>query len=216
MSAQTMQQISQRLQEDLAWRKREMAIFHSHVHHAKIGEGHAILRGAIAMLYAHWEGYVKCAGNIYLNFVIMRRLHYAELSLNFAAFAMWSRDFLNPSIGTRIRPVMDIIDRIQHRFDERARFPKSASLNTHANLSVETFQNIIEVLGLEYRNQYKVAEKPVISRLLELRNGIAHGEAHDLDIPTYDQLHPKVIELLGLYSNDIDNAVQQGQYRCRK
>jgi hypothetical protein len=76
------------------------------------------------------------------------------------------------------------------------------------------FREIVETLGLEYRPEYAAAEKPIIARLLELRNNIAHGgDFERIDVSEYEQLHGKIGELLVVFSNDLDNSAATKRYR---
>ena len=49
------------------------------------------LRAGIALLYAHWEGFIKNAAEHYLQYVALKKLTYQELNCGFVALAMKQR-----------------------------------------------------------------------------------------------------------------------------
>ena len=87
MSVRTIEELSDFLADELAWRKKELADLRSLVenHTLKEGRRNALLRCGVTMLYAHWEGFIKASGGAYLQFVSMQRLTYRELTPNFVA-----------------------------------------------------------------------------------------------------------------------------------
>jgi pantothenate kinase-related protein Tda10 len=69
------------------------------------------------------------------------------------------------------------------------------------------------LIGLPYRQEYQTSEKPIIRRLLDLRNGIAHGDESFVNLAEYHQLHDRIDNLLVLYTNEVDNAVAMSRYK---
>lgn len=90
----TSNDLSDRLSEDLAWRKIELSAIKGLIERRdfELRKNKVLTRSGIAMLYAHWEGYIKYAATAYLEFVSMQRnLRYCDLTDNFIAIAMKSR-----------------------------------------------------------------------------------------------------------------------------
>jgi MAE_28990/MAE_18760-like HEPN len=87
MSVRTIEELSDFLADDLAWRKKELAALRGLVEKKDLTESrrNALLRCGVTMLYAHWEGFIKASGTAYLRFVSLQRLLYRELSPNFVA-----------------------------------------------------------------------------------------------------------------------------------
>ena len=48
----------------------------------------ALLRSAVAMIYAHWEGFINLCATSYVQYVAMQRLKHDELAPNFLALAI--------------------------------------------------------------------------------------------------------------------------------
>jgi hypothetical protein len=88
----------------------------------------------------------------------------------------------------------------------RAVLPKGDVVRTRGNLSVRVFQDIVMLIGVNYRSEYSIAEKPIIERLLQLRNGIAHGDWHKIDEAEFEQLYREIDKLMVLFCNDIEAA----------
>ena len=67
MSNRTPEDLNRYLQDELAWRRKELHEYHSLVKTAETKRAQLLfVRGAIAILYAHWEGFVKAAGEAYI------------------------------------------------------------------------------------------------------------------------------------------------------
>ncbi|MFM5942726.1 MAG: MAE_28990/MAE_18760 family HEPN-like nuclease, partial [Dolichospermum sp.] len=86
----TLEQLSDKLAQELAWRKKELSILKSLIDSksSETAKRNALLRSGITMLYAHWEGFVKVSANSYVEFVAMQKLSYNQLANNFIALAM--------------------------------------------------------------------------------------------------------------------------------
>jgi hypothetical protein len=90
MSIRTTEELSNKLSEDLAWRKKEVSAIKSLVETRNFStEKHNVLvRSGICILYSHWEGFIKLAANSYLEYIRSKKLTYKQLSSNFLALAM--------------------------------------------------------------------------------------------------------------------------------
>src|SRR6266508_1948027 len=91
MSARTLEELYDTLAADLSWRRKELSETKAVLDGAVGKRQEALLRGAIPLLYAHWEGFVKFAGGAYLEYVAARRLRYEELSVSFVALGIRPR-----------------------------------------------------------------------------------------------------------------------------
>ena len=78
MRIHTLEQLIDFVDADLAWRKKELSCFKKTVDKAELRHEKALLRGAIAILYAHWEGFIKNTAEAYLSFVADQGLRYSE------------------------------------------------------------------------------------------------------------------------------------------
>jgi len=93
MSIRRLEELNDQLSSELAWRKKELSVIKSLIDTGSFSTSKktALLRSGVTILYAHWEGFIKQAASIYLEFVSMQRLPYDKLSANFVALAMKSK-----------------------------------------------------------------------------------------------------------------------------
>src|SRR5690348_9055536 len=84
------EELYDKLSEEMAWRKKELAtistMMQRNLSNPRMLE--VSIRSGIALLYAHWEGFIKNAGTYYLDFVATKALPYKELTSNFIALSM--------------------------------------------------------------------------------------------------------------------------------
>lgn len=83
----TVEKLEEHLFTDLAWRKKEMISLKMLVENDKFSET-ILLRAGVALLCAHFEGFIKKASNCYIGFVSEQKIKYKCLKDNFAALKM--------------------------------------------------------------------------------------------------------------------------------
>ena len=85
MGIRTLDELADRLDEGMAWRRIELQSLKTAISEA---EGRsprspltrALARSGVALLYAHWEGYVKDSCVAYVEYIARRRLRCDELN----------------------------------------------------------------------------------------------------------------------------------------
>jgi MAE_28990/MAE_18760-like HEPN len=205
--------LSDRLSEDLAWRKIELSAIKGLIERREfeLQKNKVLTRSGIAILYAHWEGYIKCAATAYLEFVSMQRnLRYCDLTDNFIAIAMKSR--LDEAASTKQATIHnEVIKFLVESMEERIKIPKEGVITTGSNLSSDILRQILALLGIDYQ-PYEMKQVLIDEKLLAKRNYIAHGEFLDVDIDSYRELHREVIDMMDLFRDQIENYAVQKLY----
>jgi hypothetical protein len=205
--------LSDRLSEDLAWRKIELSAIKGLIERREfeLQKNKVLTRSGIAILYAHWEGYIKCAATAYLEFVSMQRnLRYCDLTDNFIAIAMKSR--LDEAASTKQATIHnEVIKFLVESMEERIKIPKEGVITTGSNLSSDVLRQILALLGIDYQ-QYEMKQVLIDEKLLAKRNCIAHGEFLDVDVDSYRELHREVIDMMDLFRDQIENHAVQKLY----
>lgn len=212
MKVRTPLELTTRLQSDLAWRRKEVQFYKNWA--SRAGNQQAVLRGGVAVLYAHWEGFVKTAAQAFLEYVSTRGMPYSMLKPCFLAITAKSR-MAKATASFKSRESNELIDFLEIQWAQSSSsIPTAGVISTQANLTVAVFRNILDTLGLDYLPDYTLREKVIVERLLELRNGIAHGEYQTIDPQEYEQLYREVDFLLVTFANQVDNAASTQAY-CR-
>ena len=167
-------------------------------------------RVGIALLYAHWEGFVKSAGTAFIEYVSRQNLRYRDLQPGLLALATKAQ--LEHAIQSQKGLLLtSIAEFFVNRLDEPAKLVSSTAVRTKSNLTAERLRDIIALLGLDYR-PFELLEKPIIERLVESRHTIAHGQQLEIDPDDFAILHSETLGMLEQFRTQIKNAALTKSY----
>lgn len=214
MSLRTPDELSDCLSNDLAWRKRELTDlkYFIDISTPSLTRGKVLGRCGVAVLYAHWEGFVKRAGRSYLEFVAMQRLPNSNLNVSLLTLSMRHKVDFSPDTQ-KASEYGKFTNFFLTLLAERSSIPYKTAVNTESNLSSVVLKEIIWCLGLDYK-PFEVSEKFIDSTLLGRRNHIAHGESTEADPKEYEGMRDKVIELMTILKDQIENAAVLKSYKA--
>lgn len=197
---------------ELIWRKKELTQFKFLLGSVSSREDRrtAVLRGAVTLLYAHWEGFIKASGVAYLEYVASLRLRYEQLAAPFLALA--SRRLLNAATGSKkIKTHIEIAHFFRTGLSAASAIPYRDSISTKSNLSSDVFREIVESLGLDYA-PYQTKGHLIDEGLLKSRNEIAHGEHIIITEARYDELSSEVLGMMEIFRTQVQNAAVLKQF----
>lgn len=206
----TLNQLQDALDKEMAWRAKEVRAFNV----ASKGNGperRYFIRAGVALLYAHWEGFVKTASELYLNFVANRGLKYSELKSCFSIFGLKTK-LQTLSVSRQAAANIDAFDFILMELDNTARLQLSSAINTESNLTSKVFANIATSLDINvsgYNSRFKLIDESLVHR----RNKIAHGEYIDIKGKEFEDLLNDVLQIMREYKTDIENAASTSGYK---
>ena len=212
MKIRTTEQLVEAVAAEIAWRRRELTDLWFLLEHTDGNRTHqtVLTRAAVALLYAHWEGFVKATAEIYLEFVAMQRCQNSELADNMLAIAVRSKLFAAQT-SRRIARHSTVVEFFRTQMERRSALPYKDAIRTEANLSSTVLMEILCTLGLS-TVPYEPKRHLIDSQLLAKRNHIAHGSVLNVESDDYLALHDEVLGLMCLLRNQVENAAVGREY----
>jgi hypothetical protein len=209
----TLDQLQDKLDSELGWRVKEILSLRTSIVSAKSLSQATMIRAGIALLYAHWEGFIKSSSVAYAEYVSTRGLKFKELIPCFVVLGLRGNlDLLGAS--KKALASQEALSFIQTKLSETATFNLTTAIDTESNLSSTVFENISYSIGIEtslYSSYYNLID----TSLLKRRNKIAHGEYLDINAAEWKSLSENVLNLLRSYKTDIQNAATLAVYKVK-
>jgi hypothetical protein len=212
MTIKSVYQLHNRLAKEMSWRRKELAQIKMLLAATTLNEAgrNTLLRAAVALLYGHWEAFIKIAATSYLEFLARQGHRCDELTSNFVALAMKRR--LNEARQANAAEVfIGVAKFFLTGLHEQFNIDWDQAIDTQSNLKSLVLRDIVLRLGLDYR-PYETREHMIDKTLLDSRNQIAHGQYLFIDLTTYMGLHDSVLELLDGFTEQIINAAKTKLY----
>jgi hypothetical protein len=209
MKIRTLGQLQTALDEEIAWRVKEIADMKlAAKKNDGLSEG-TLIRAGVALLYAHWEGFVRSAATTYVNFVDNQGRTYGDLQTCFAVLGI-SKQLTELVNARKPRVRIAAVDFIRQCSTTRSQLQKF-TVDTKSNLRAVVFENIASSIGIKiqpYESRFKLMDESLLSR----RNKIAHGEYLDLDADSWRDLADEVISLMRDFKTDMENAASTSAF----
>ena len=122
MKIRTSNQLQDVLDEEFAWRLKEIHDIRAAARGAGSATQKTFVRAGVALLYAHWEGFVKASAEAYVNYLSCKGLRYGQLRSCFIALGLKGQLTKVVSSGQSITAV-SAIDFILTELDKPATLP---------------------------------------------------------------------------------------------
>lgn len=208
-SIRTADQLFERISDDFAWRQREIVLFNSRLKGDEFEK--TLLRSSVALLYAHWEGFVKNSCSYYLSFLASRRLSLQQLRPEIAALAL-RRRLREASEAKKIAIHVELVRDLRERAAERARIPTSGdAVRTESNLSSRVLTEILTSVGCDAVRYDKYSDL-IDDQLVDSRNRIAHGDSSFIRRPEWEELSKQILWIMDDIATQLVNAAVEQTY----
>ena len=207
----TLHELQEKLDREMSWRAKEIRVFKDAADKYEAKEK-VYVRAGIAILYAHWEGFIKEASKIYLSHVKSKDLRYRELKPCFVAFGL-KAEIKSLVDSKKSPPDIETMEFIMSELDKPAQFSIESAFDTKSNMKSEVFANI--ELSLAIDTSPYVTKFSLIDSLVKRRNEIAHGQNERPVIDSYgfEELIDDIDKLMRRYKTDIENAASMEGYK---
>lgn len=192
------------LDDEIAWRHKEIIELRALATVALGKRANVHVRAGIALLYAHWEGFIKNAANAYVNYLSHRSDKTRDLQDCFVALSVKAK-LSSMAQSAKSSVAVPVVGHLLSTLDLPANLP-DAGLSADSNLNADVFQNIAGWLGLDtakYSSRFPLIDES----LLAARNKIAHGEYLTMNASRFAALSDEILDLMKWFKTDIENAV---------
>lgn len=202
MKAEKEEKLTDILDADLAWRKKEIDFLKNRASMCKPVAQETLIRSGIALAYAHWEGFIKNSSNQYIAFVFSQRKKFDELTDNFFGIRI-CKELLPNAKSEKQYLYTSFAEQYLSSYSKPTDFIPNNFIDTHSNLNPKLFTEILQILGIK-EDLFSMKYSFINEKILKHRNEIAHGE-RPMDI-TYQDLNDislTVIQMLDEYKDTI-------------
>lgn len=215
MPVRTVEELADRLDEGMAWRRIELQALKAAVSDAeKKSPGsplsRALARSGVTMLYAHWEGYVKDSCTAYVEFIAKRRLRCDELSDELLRTVLESLS-RRAVIGDE-EALLTLFDAVRGPSAPRARIPKLTMVDTKSNLRFKVLCEILTQIGFSAED-FTTKDKLIDVSLCDRRNSIAHGREDYPPPGDFAMLLNEVLDMMERVGDMIMAGARMRSYR---
>jgi hypothetical protein len=206
----TVTQLQETLDAEMGWRIKEISTFKL----ASKTEGSdrkVYVRAGVALVYAHWEGFIKASSEAYLSFVDNHGHVYRDLKSCFAVFGLKGKLAMLAD-SRQAKPNIEAFDFVLGELDKRARMSMSSAIDTESNLTSKVFANIaasLDIATVGYETKFNLIDESLVRR----RNKVAHGDYLDLEPDDFRNLADDVLQMMRNYKTDLQNAASMATYR---
>ena len=209
MRVRTINELNDKLDEEIQWRKKELVDYSFIIEENKNSTRITpLIRGGIALSYAHWEGFIKMSSSFFINFISIKKIPINELQLNFIALSYIKR--INK--GNGIEECINLIEDILSDNQKPCKIYDKDIIETKSNLKFHVLEEILVSLGLE-KDHFSSKQNFINKKLVEPRNDIAHGTYREVNYEDFKTVHENIIPLMEHYKCLIENSAFQKHYK---
>lgn len=208
---QTQNQLQDFLDAELGWRVKEISALKTAVKSAAYISEQTLVRASIALLYAHWEGFIKSAATAYVTYVNNQGLSYSELQTCFIVLG-FKKTLHDAQQSKQSQLNVTLVDFLRDGLSTKTKLKMDTAINTESNLSASVFENILLAVGFATA-PYETKTNLINESLLKRRNTIAHGEYIDVAKADWAKLADEVLQMLRQFKTDIENAMALSAFK---
>lgn len=205
MKIKKIEKLQDLLDRDFVWRKKELIDLQLMIHSTN---NKTLCRMGLALLSAHFEGFIKLAANYYVIFVASQNLNLNQLKYNF--MALHCSEGLKAcnetqKISVYSRELENFVnDYSNQRFHVHYSQDKPL-VKTGGNPSSLVLKEILDSIGLDFM-PYETKKNYIDADLLKNRHEIVHGEKNFITQNDFDNTMMHVLEIMEIFREQVLSA----------
>lgn len=195
------------ISEQKSWRIRELNRIKLSI---KNDNSRAEIRYNIAMLYAHWEGFLREITSIYVQHVSGQNKKICELTDNFAVIKH-KIEFDELSQSKDVAKNLIIYKSIKESDHKLFKVSSDFKINADSNLNSKVLRKILTTIGSDisgYSEYFNLIDKELLHR----RNCIAHGDYLEINKRDFEKLSDNILMLMTKIQNFVENGIVEKSY----
>ena len=211
MKIKKLEKLQDLLDRDISWRKKELIDIKLLIHST---QNKTLCRVGIALLSAHFEGFIKDAANYYVVYVASQNLKISDLTTNFAAIQAYSTfdECANSEkISVRKRAIEKFLEDYTTKNFQVNYSQEHPIISTQSNPSSTVVKNIFASIGLDF-TPYETKVNYIDSDLLSNRHGVVHGDKVFIEQSDFDSTLKIITGIMEQFSNQIMDAACSKAY----
>lgn len=201
------------LDKESAWRKQELSFLRLEMKSQRDKKVDFIIRSAIALSYAHLEGFTKKTSEGFWAYLSFLKLKRKDVSTPLLHAYLMCRSSKNGDLNNSQTFSEFLQDAFNFESHESLSWDPKKLVKTRSNLKYEVFKEILFNIGLK-TDRYDLKEKKVDS-LVTIRNSIAHGEKPSVDLGEALEFVDIVQELIEGVKIDILNYLSSENFKSQ-
>ena len=211
MKIKKLEKLQDLLAKDLAWRKKELIDIKLLIHST---QNKTLCRVGIALLSAHFEGFIKQAANYYVVYVSSQNLKISDLTTNFSAIQAhntFDECAASDKISVRKRAIDNFLEDYTTKNFRVDYSPEHPIISTQSNPSSTVVKNIFASIGLDF-TPYETKVHYIDSDLLSNRHGVVHGNKIYIEQSDFDSTLEIITGIMEQFSDQILDAACNKAY----
>lgn len=219
----TLELLFECIENEYQWRIKELSIFRNTILSTNGKQQEGMIRAGVALLYAHWEGFIKKCSDLYYKFVSYQNCTISELSDCFISIALRSEIELlqNTKKLTLHNTIVNIFFTKQNK---KANFSSTNPIKT-SNLRYHVFEDVCLMIGIDIDNFHKRYSsvgfdrniEKTINDLVDKRNFIAHGDYLPIKEKEFKDLYNIIVNgLLYNFKEVIMDSAQNNLFKRKQ
>ncbi|MGI6078814.1 MAG: MAE_28990/MAE_18760 family HEPN-like nuclease [Fastidiosipilaceae bacterium] len=209
MKIRTLEELEDKFDKNLSWRKKEILslklLIESNESNRKL-----LLRSGIAILCAHFEGFIKESSNLYVIYIANNNIKCQDVIYPLLAIKLKGKikecgETEKYSVYASMLGKIETIK--ENKFN--LKLSENGSLvSTQANPTSNVLKEILKTLGLK-SDIFDTKSKYIDYSLLKNRHKVVHGEKHEIDYNDFITVYEIVMKLMDEYRDLLIEAADK-------
>lgn len=213
MKIKTIEKLQDKIDEEMAWRKKELLSFRQLVE-SNTDSQKTLIRAGVALLCAHFEGLIRMSSNYYVVFISCKKIPVAQIQNSFMALKFKKKmiECSKTEKSSVHKTLFDKIDEIKDKYFEINFSEDDLIIKTESNPSSEKVSEIMSILGLDF-GVFESKKHYIDSRLLAQRHKIVHGEKIELSLEDFTETFDIIMQIMEDYTKLILQAAEDETFK---